>query len=111
MLMLDDLDKDLQTLFKENYQALSEEPFTTRTLKLIERWRSRRVFIQRLILALGFLCAAVLSPLLIRGSILLTTGLDRFFELTGDFLATPAGILVAGLCALSFLVFNRRLVF
>jgi len=109
--MPDDLDKDLQVLFGEQSQILPEEPFVGKTLRLIEKHRSRRVFMQRLILVLGFTCCALLSPFLIKGSMLLTSGLNSFFEIAGNYLATPLGMLIAGLCTLSFLVFKRRLVF
>jgi len=107
--MKSDLDKDLKILFEKHTQALPEEPFVSRTLSPLKRRQSRRLFMQRFILVLGFACFAYLSPFLIKGSILLTNGLNKFFELTGNHLASPAGMLIAGIAALSFLLLKRRL--
>jgi hypothetical protein len=108
--MQSDLDKDLKILFEEHTQALPEEPFVSQTLRMLKRRQSLLRFMQRLILVLGLACFAYLSPFLIKGSILLTNVLNSFFELTGDHLATPAGMLLAGAAALSFLLLKRRLV-
>lgn len=109
--MQDELDQSLQTLFEEHAQNLPEEPFVGRTLKLVKRQRFRQLLKESLPWALGVLCCALLSPFLIRGSILLSGGLDRLFTATGNYLATPLGMLIAGLCTLTILLFNRKLVF
>ena len=109
--MQENLDKDLQSLFKEQTQTLPENPFVGRTLRIIQKRQVRRVFVQRLLLALVIACCGLLSPFLIKGSILLTGGLNRLFESTLNYLATPAGMLAAGILTLSFLVFKRRRVF
>jgi hypothetical protein len=108
--MQDELDKKVQSLFRQGSQSLPEEPFFGNMLKLVKRRQSRRVFRQRLILVLGFSCCAVLSPFLIKGSILLSDGLNRLLEAAGHFWNTPVGMATAALCALLLLIFRRRLI-
>ncbi len=108
--MQDEDYKNLQTLFEEHAQSLSEEPFVGHTLKLIKRQRFRQSVKERLPWVFAVFCCALASPWLIRGSILLSRGLDSLFEATGNYLATPAGMLIAGLFTLSFLIIKRRLV-
>jgi hypothetical protein len=109
--MQDELDKNLQTLFREQSQGLPEEPFFGNMVILIKRQHSRRIFRQRLILILGFVCCVFLSPLLIKASILLSGGLNGIFMAAGNILDTPAGSLFAVLCALLLLLFMRRRIF
>lgn len=109
--MQDEDYKNLQTLFEEHAQSLPAEPFVGQTLKLIKRQKSLQFFKERLPWALAVICCALASPWLIRGSILLSRGLDSLFEVSRYYLATPAGMLVAALFALTFLIFKRRLVY
>jgi hypothetical protein len=109
--MQDEDNKNLQTLFEEQAQSLPEEPFVGQTLKLIKRQKFLLFLKELLPWLLAVFCCALASPWLIRGSVLLSRGLDSLFEVSGHYLATPAGILVAALFALTFLIFNRRLVF
>ena len=109
--MQDEDYKKLQALFEEHAQSLPEEPFVGQTLKLIKRQKFRLFLKERLPWVLAVICCALASPWLIRGSILLSRGLDSLFEVSGHYLATPAGMLVAALFALTFLVFKRRLVY
>jgi len=103
--------KNLQTLFEEQAQNLPEEPFVGQTLKLIKRQKLRLFLKELLPWVLAFICCALASPWLIRGSILLSRGLDSLFEVSGHYLTTPAGMLVAAMFALTFLVFKRRLLY
>jgi len=109
--MQDEVDKDLQSLFEGERRSLPEEPYLGNILRLIERRRFRRVCMQWLILVLGFLCCALISPILIQGSILLSNGLNRFFESASNFLATPEGLITAALGVLLLLIFKRRLIY
>jgi hypothetical protein len=106
--MQDELDKHLQFLFQEKSCDLPEEPFLSNMLKLIQRRQSLLLFRQKLILFLGFSCFAFLSPLLIKGSILLSSGLSGIFEAAGNFLDTPAGMLSGILCSIVLVFILKR---
>jgi hypothetical protein len=109
--MQDELDKNLQSLFREQSQNLPEEPFLANTLALIKKHRSRKIFQQNLILLLVVAFCALLSRFLIQGSILLSGYLDWVYEATAMFLYKPAGTLFAALCcAVLLLIFRRRLI-
>jgi hypothetical protein len=109
--MQDELDENLQLLFQEQSRNLPEEPFLGNMLKLIHKRQSRRVFKQRMVLVLGFACCAVLSPILIKGSIVLSSHLNLIIEAAGGFLDKPAGIITAVLCCILLLfIFKRRLI-
>ena len=109
--MQDEGYKNFKILFEEHAQSLPEEPFVGQTLKLIKRQKLRLFLKELLPWVLAVICCALASPWLIRGSILLSRGLDSLFEVSGHYLATPVGMLVAALFALTFLVFKRRLVY
>lgn len=108
--MQNDLDGNLQSLFHEHHQALPEEPFLGNMMKLLEKHQARRIWKQRLAWTPAFACCVLLSPLLVRGSVLLSSSFDSFFDATSQFIATPMGMLVAGLCILPVLILNRTLV-
>jgi hypothetical protein len=109
--MQDELDRNLQSLFQEKSRTLPEEPFLSDMLKLIDRHQSRRVFRQRLILVLGFACCAILSPFLIKGSILLSGAVNMILRAAENLLSTPTGMLAAALFALLVLFIKRRQAF
>jgi hypothetical protein len=106
--MQDELDQNLHSLFQERRNSLSEEPFIANTLKLLEKKRARRVFAQRVILGIGIIIIAVLSPYLVKGSTLISSGLNILFEIAGGFMASPRGIACAAGCALLIFIFKRR---
>jgi len=106
--MQDELDKKLRSLFEEQSGNLPEEPFLGNTLKLIEKRRFRRIFMRRLAYVLGLACCALLSPLLIKGSMVLSSGVNALFETVNGFVNTPMGMTTAALCALVFLFFKQR---
>lgn len=108
--MQDELDRNLQSLFRQHSQTLPEEPFLRNMLKLLEKQQARRMWKLRFVQAAAFACCALLSPFLIKGSEMLSGGLNLLFNMTEAFIATPAGMIVAGLCALPFLIFNRKLI-
>jgi hypothetical protein len=109
--MQDELDRRLQSLFREQNQNLPEEPFLGHTLGLIEKHRSRRVFRQSPILLAAVVCCALLSRFLIKGSVLLSGYLEWIFGIAGMLLNKPAGTLIAALCcAVLLFVFRRRLI-
>lgn len=108
--MQDELDKDLQSLFLERSQNLPEEPFLSRTIEIIQKRHSRRVFLQRLILAIGICFCAFLSPVIVRGSILLSSVFNRLFNCAGEFLDKPAVMAAAVVCTLLVLIVKRRLI-
>lgn len=108
--MQEELDENLRSLFREKSPDLPQDPFVGNALKLIKKQHSRQILMRRLIFVLGFACCIVLSPFLIKGSILLCSYLNAIFEAAGSFLDKPTGILAGGLCcALLFLIFRRRL--
>jgi hypothetical protein len=106
--MQDELDKNLQSLFEERSGNLPEEPFLGNMLRLIEKRQARRVFMQRLIYALGLACCALLSPHLIKGSMVLCGGLNALLGVINGFVNTPMGMTSAALCALVILFFKQR---
>ena len=108
--MQDELDRNLQSLFRRHSQTLPEEPFLRNMLKLLEKQQARRIWKLRLVQAAAFACCALLSPFLIKGSEMLSDGLNLLFNMAEAFIATPAGMIIAGLCALPFLIFNRKLI-
>jgi hypothetical protein len=104
--MQDELDKNLRSLFEEQSSSLPEEPFLGNTLRLIEKRQFRRIFMWRLVYVLGLACCALLSPLLIKGSMVLSGGLNAPFGAINSFVNTPTGMTTAALCALVF--FKQR---
>jgi hypothetical protein len=106
--MQDELDKDLHSLFQEKRNSLTEEPFLGNMLKLIEKKRARRVFAQRIVLGIGIIIVAFLSPYLVKGSALMSDGLNALFETAGSFMASPRGLACAACCALLIFIFKRR---
>jgi len=79
-------------------------------LKLIEKKRARRVFVRRVILGMGLIIVALLSPYLIRGAALISGGLTVLLEVSGAFMTSPRGIACAAFCILLLFIFKRRLV-
>ena len=78
--MQDELDKDLRSLFEEKCRSLPEEPFLGNTRRLIEQRQSRRIFMRRLAYLLGLACCALVSPILIEGSMALSGWPERSFQ-------------------------------
>jgi hypothetical protein len=109
--MQDELDRGLQTLFREQSRNLPEEPFLSDTLKLIKKGRARRVLEQNLILLLAVIACALLSRCFIKGSILLSGYLDWIFKTAELFMDRPVGILIVALCgAVLLLIIRRRII-
>jgi hypothetical protein len=109
--MQDELDRDLQSLFREQSRNLSEEPFLSDTLRLVKKRRTRRVLERYLTLLLAVIVCALSSRLFIKGSILLSGYLDWIFKTAELFMDRPAGILIIVLCsAVSLLIFRRRII-
>ena len=106
--MQDELDKNLRSLFEEKCRSLPEEPFLGNTLKLIEKRQSRRIFVRRLAYVLGLACCVLLSPLLIKGSMVLSGGLNALLGAVNGFVNAPMGMTTAALCALLLLFFKQR---
>jgi hypothetical protein len=105
--MQDPLDQNLKSMFEEQKLNLPEEPFLGDTLKLIERRRSRRIVLQRLAYLLGLALCVYLSPFLIKGSTLLSGGLNAAFAAVSSFVTTSLGMSIVAI-ALLFLFFRRR---
>jgi hypothetical protein len=63
---------------------------------------------QRLLFVPGFCCCAFLSPYLVKGSALLSGGLNALLGISASFFATPLGITCAALGALLLFIFKRR---
>ena len=106
--MQDEVDKNLHSLFQEQRSSLPEEPFLGNMLKLIEKKRARRVFAHRVILAIGFIIIALSSSYLVKGSALISVGLNALFEIAGSFMTSSRGIACAAFCALLLFIFKRR---
>jgi hypothetical protein len=111
LVMQDELDKSLQSLFQGESQNLPEEPFLTNIIRLIQKQHSRRVFEQRLILVLGLACCALLSRFVIKLATQLSSHLDSIIRAAGDVLDKPAGMLTAAICCtLLLFLFRRKLI-
>jgi hypothetical protein len=106
--MQPELDKDLLSLFEDEKQSLPEEPFLGNVLKLIEKRRSKRIFMQIVICFAGIACCAFLSPFLIKASIVLSDGLNAVFGAIGSFVDTPRGVFASTICALLLIFISRR---
>ena len=63
---------------------------------------------RRLAYVLGLACCALLSPLLIKGSMVLSGGLNALLGAVNGFVNAPMGMTSAALCALLLLLFNQR---
>jgi len=104
-----DLDRNLQALFRENNRHLDAEPFVQTTLKRIHSQRAyHRLagFLLRLIALAGIV---VISPALIRGSTWLSDSLAKLFAFGGDVLGNPIGTLLAVLIGTAVVLFaNTR---
>jgi hypothetical protein len=105
--MQEDLDADLQALFRERRTPRAEEPFVSATAKLIQRERARRSRAGLLLRVAAVAVIAVASPWLIQASVVVSNALDALFVAAGSLLATTPGILIA-LCALPLLWFGRK---
>lgn len=108
--MQDELDKSLQLLFQEQSRNMPEEPFLSGMFRMVEKHRRRQAFLHKLSAFLGFVCCALLSPFLIKTSIILSEYIARIFDAVGKFLDSPAGILAMALCGtILFVLFRRRI--
>jgi len=105
--MRDGLDKDLQSIFDEKSCSLTEEPFLGNMMKLIGKRRSRRILMRRLAYVLAFACCACLSPFLIKGSMVMSAGLNVAFAAINSFVSTSLGMSIA-ILALLFLSARRK---
>jgi hypothetical protein len=63
---------------------------------------------RRLVYVPGLACCALLSPLLIKGSMVLSGGLNALLGAINGFVNTPMGMTSAALCALVILFFKQR---
>jgi len=108
--MPEELDRDLQQLFRDREDAALEpppEPFCGELFRRIAKERAARARRHWLCAALaGALCAASASYI-VSGTAWLCAGLARVFAIVGDFLATPAGLAALAVAALLPLLFRR----
>ena len=106
--MQDKLDKDLQSLFREQSRNLSEEPFLSDTLRLVKKRRIWHILEQNLILLFAVVACALFSRFFIKGSMLLSGYLDWVFTTPEFLLDRPAGIIFIALCGAVLLLFSWR---
>ncbi len=109
--MQDEFDRNLRLLFEEQSRKLPEEPFLSKMLLTIRSQQSQRTFIkQMLIPLLGFAICALLSPLLIRSSLLLSNYLNTMIDAAGGLMDKPTAIWTGLLsCILLLWLLKRRL--
>ena len=103
-----DLDRNLQALFRENNRHFDAEPFVHATLKRIDQQRFYRKLaglLMRLFVLAGIV---VISPALIRGSMWLSDNLGKLFAFGGDVLGNPMGTFLAVLIGIAVLFANTR---
>ena len=106
--MPEELDRDLQALFQDHTRDLNDEPFVGSTLARIESQRARMTLGRLLLQAVGFIGLGLVSPLLIEGSVWLSSGLNGLFALAGKLLGTPLGAFIAVLGSIPFFVVRRK---
>jgi hypothetical protein len=111
MKMHEEIDPALQALFDDSHARMREEPFVSATMARVAASHARAAIVKGLLQALALLAVVWFSPLLIEASVRLSALLDDLFAAASQWLATPAGMLVALLCAVVALVLKRRLIF
>jgi hypothetical protein len=107
----EDPDHRLRALFERDSVQLVDAPFVNAFVERLAAARRRRALGKRLLLVAGIVAIVALSPWLIAGSIAMTNGLDALFSYTAGVLATPLGMVFAGVCAGVVVVLNRKLLF
>jgi hypothetical protein len=103
-----DLDRNLQAMFRENNRDLEAEPFIHATLKRIDQQRFYRNLAGLLLRLFALAGIVVISPALIRGSMWLSENLGKLFDLGSDVLANPKGTFLAVLIGIAVLFANTR---
>jgi hypothetical protein len=106
--MQEDLDADLQALFRKRRTPRAEEPFVSVTANLIRREHARRSRTRLLLRVAAVTVIAVASPWLIQASVVVSNALDALFVAAGSLLGTTPVLLIAALCALPLLWFGRK---
>jgi hypothetical protein len=128
--MRDDIDGDLLQMFEKKNLELPEEPFRAELRRRIEKARIGCSRMYWLLTTLALAACAALAPFVIDGVTFvcmesinffirfnLTYGgsvsslfgeLARVLQITGAFIATPAGWVVAAAAALLSMAFTRR---
>jgi hypothetical protein len=101
---IEPLDPELQTLFAGEHTHAPEQPFLSELARSLAVERRRRVFRSRVLRVAGLAAVMALSPWLIAGSQVASAKLDALFESAATWLATPAGWITLGLCALVALI-------
>ena len=103
-----DLDRNLQALFRENNRDLNAEPFVHATLRQIDKQRFYRRLAGLLLRLIVLAGIVVVSPSLIRGSVWLSDNLGKLFAFGGDVLGNPMGTSLVVLIGIAVVFVNNR---
>ena len=96
----DEFDPQLEQLFRREHTHLPAEPFSAATLRAIAADR-KRVWLRTRVLQAGAVIALlILSPRLLDATAWAATRLDGLIASASGWLASPAGLIGAGLCGL-----------
>jgi hypothetical protein len=104
----EDIDREMQALFRSHNRQLNDEPFVSSTLQLIDGQRRRAAFARLLWQALGLGVIALLSPLLIQASSWSSDRMEKLFSFSNSVLETPAGMFCAALVVVFFVLASRK---
>ncbi len=103
----DEFDPKLEALFEREHTHVPAEPFLAATLLAVAAERRRAAWKTRLVVIAAFVGVVLLSPQLIAGSVWVSSRLDELFAWVSSWLASPYGVAVAGLVALTAFVALR----
>ena len=96
----EDIDPRLEQLFRREHTHLPAEPFSTATLRAIAADRKRVALRARALQGAAVIVLIILSPRLLDASVWVSTRLDELFASASGWLASPVGLIGAGLCGL-----------
>jgi hypothetical protein len=104
-----EFDDDLHRLFKDAAaREFPPDPFLHETRQRVSAMRRQRRVAGAFARVLVVAVIALASPWLTQGAALLSRGLEIVFGRCADFLGTPVGIVLAGLCVAAAYVFRKR---
>ena len=105
---LPDLDPALAARFRGEHAHLPAEPFVGATLRRVAVERARSATLRRVLQAVALVAVLAASPWLIEASTLLSAALDKGFAQVSGWLATPAGMAIAGVVAAAIFALRYR---
>ena len=104
----DECDHDLRALFDSEHRQLPATPFVEIVAARVAKALAREKLATLVLQAVALVAAAVASPWLISGSVLLSARLGELFAMSSAWLSTRAGSAAAVICLLAVAVWRRR---